>query len=401
MAARHGQGEVIGLADGLRDWYGADFATVNRLLAADERTLSPSESAARAQACRQVLSLFWRLREPTRELVHRPDLLQSKIGRYLRVLCRSGIISRQLRDAALRASARPRLFAARQTAARFTANKGPNAIRVALLPLLGIDNTYALDRLDLTVRTTLDARVQKSVSAFLDGLSNTAAVQAGGLDQFQLLDRGNPRSVIYSVTLYERGQGANLLRVRTDNYNQPLDINQGTRLQLGSTAKLRTLINYLQIIEQLHDRYAALSPAALQSVTVLPGDNLTRWALDYLAAANDRSLQPMLEAALARKYSGNPGEAFFTAGGLHSFANFEHSEDNRIFTVAEGFQNSVNLVFIRLMRDIEHYYMYRVPGASPSVLADPDDPARKRYLDRFADFEGRTFLGRFYAKYDG
>ena len=42
-----------------------------------------------------------------------------------------------------------------------------------------------------------------------------------------------------------------------------------------------------------------------------------------------------------------------------------------------------------------------MPGATPAILSNPDDPARKRYLDRFADFEGRTFLGRFYQKYAG
>ena len=113
----------------------------------------------------------------------------------------------------------------------------------------------------------------------------------------------------------------------------------------------------------MHDAYAEMQPAALKSVTIAPGDNITRWALDYLSTTNDRSLKPMLEAALARKYSGNPGESFFTAGGLHHFENFEPAEDGQMFTVAEGFQHSVNLVFIRLMRDIEHYYMYRVPGA--------------------------------------
>ena len=56
----------------------------------------------------------------------------------------------------------------------------------------------------------------------------------------------------YAFTLYERGNGHNLLRVQTDNFNQPLSINDGTGLQLGSTAKLRTLINYLEIIQQLH-----------------------------------------------------------------------------------------------------------------------------------------------------
>ncbi len=82
----------------------------------------------------------------------------------------------------------------------------------------------------------------------------------------------------------------------------------------------------------------------------------------------------MLEAALQRKYSGNPGEAFYTGGGVHVFANFEKSEDYQNFTVAGGFQNSVNLVFIRLMRDIVNYYRFRVAGAAPAVLDDWNDP---------------------------
>ena len=110
----------------------------------------------------------------------------------------------------------------------------------------------------------------------------------------------------------------------------------------------------------------------------------------------------MLEAALDRKYSGNPGEAFFTAGGLHHFENFEPSEDSQNFTVAQGFQHSVNLVFIRLMRDIERYYMYRVPGADPRRTERSESAGLvKRYLDRFADFEGGTFLRRFFKKYEG
>ena len=45
-------------------------------------------------------------------------------------------------------------------------------------------------------------------------------------------------------------------------------------------------------------------------------------------------------------------EAFFTAGGLHTFANFEREEDFRKYAVGDGFEHSVNLVFIRLMRDV-------------------------------------------------
>jgi membrane peptidoglycan carboxypeptidase len=55
-------------------------------------------------------------------------------------------------------------------------------------------------------------------------------------------------SRVYSFTLYEHSSGVNLLRVQADNLNQPLNINPGTKLELGSTPKLRTLITYLEII---------------------------------------------------------------------------------------------------------------------------------------------------------
>ena len=162
---------------------------------------------------------------------------------------------------------------------------------------------------------------------------------------------------------------------------------------------MRTIVHYLQIVASLHDEYATMRPEQLKTAPVIPGDVLTAWAISYLSSAQDKSLEPMLEAALQRTYSGNPDVPFFTGGGLHTFANFEASEDIEVFTVSDAFQRSVNLAFIRLLRDIEHYYRYRVPGASPKVLDDPDDPARMRYLARFADMEGREFEKRFYEKY--
>ncbi len=205
--------------------------------------------------------------------------------------------------------------------------------------------------------------------------------------------------MVYSVTLYERALGANLLRVQTDNLNQPLNINQDTRLELGSTAKLRTLINYLEIVSELHQQYAGQSAAELRKVNIFPEDYLTQWAVQYLATAPNRNLEPMLQAALQRKYSGSNGESFFTGGGLHHFDNFETWENGSNMTVSLAFQNSVNLVFIRVMRDIVNYYRFRVPGASPEVLDNWDDPARQNYLARFADEEGRLYESRFYQKY--
>jgi membrane peptidoglycan carboxypeptidase len=399
LAATPAQGEVIGLGDGLKAWYGADFDRVNKLLSADESRLDSRSSMERARAYREVLSLFLALRAPGWYLVHHPDLLRVQTDRYLRALAASGTISPGLRDLALRSSVTPRPGSIEEGNTNFVSNKAPDAIRSALLSLLGLDNAYALDRLDLNVKTTLDKKAQDSATEFIESLSDPSKVAAANLNQFQLLDSGNPGSVIYSFTLYEQTGGLNQLRLQTDNLDQPLDINQGTRLQLGSTAKLRTLIHYLEIVAALHDKYATMPPAKLKTVPVYQGDVLSAWALSYLSTAKDRTLEPMLEAALQRTYSGSPGEAFFTGGGLHTFGNFESSENYESFTVSSAFQHSVNLAFIRLLRDIEHYHRYLVPGASPNVLADPNDPARARYLARFADVEGREFLRRFYEKY--
>jgi membrane peptidoglycan carboxypeptidase len=217
----------------------------------------------------------------------------------------------------------------------------------------------------------------------------------------QLLGDGDPSKVTWSFVLYEHTQGRNLLRVHADSLNQPFDINAGAKLQLGSTAKLRTLVTYLDIVEDLHNRFAALPPRELLKQAAAAQDPLTAWAAGYMAHARDRGLQPMLDAAMERHYSGSPG-SFFTGGGVQSFGNFEDSENFQSPTVTEAFAHSVNLAFIRLLQDITAYYG-NAGGARklPEILSNPDDPEREAYLRRFADEDGRRFLTRFYKDFHG
>ncbi len=397
LAALPNQGEVTGQGDGLWAWYGADFATVNRLLQAPPQSLGTKGQKQQALAYRETLSMFLAMRAPYYYLLQNPKGLSSQTARYLRALRTGGIISSQLYDLAMkqRTPLHPQIRG-RETGA-FVANKVPDLVRAQLLRLLGVNDVETLDHLDLTVRTTIDSKVENKVTVFLRKLTNPAKMQ--GLQQYQLLDQGDPRSVIYAITLYERERGANVLQVQADNYDEPLSINNGTKLQLGSTAKLRTLVEYLQIVERLHKQYAALSAEQLKEVSVQPPDSLTQWAIQYLSSARSRNLEPMLEAALDRQYSASPEEGFFTAGGLHYFSNFEPSDNQRILTVSDAFQQSVNLVFIRLMRDIERYYIF-APGAAGSP-EDMGPQLRQSYLSRFADGEGKLFLGRFYEQFRG
>ena len=398
LAAAPGHGEVTGLGDGLEAWYDSDFGAVNRLLKTPADDLDLAQRSQQARAYRQVISLLLAARAPFRYLLLQPDALAEETNRYLRALCRAGVISTELRDFALRERLVVRATPPAATP-DFVDHKARDLVRGRLLPLLGLDKTYALDRLDLSVRTTIDATAQQNVTQYLRRLTDPS--QVAKLRQHRLLAQSDPRSVIYSFTLYERGPGLNLLRVQADNYDQPLNINEGTKLELGSTAKLRTLINYLQIIEQLHGEYAHASAQQLAAAARIRDDPLMAWAAGYLFTARDNGLQPMLEAALDRRYSASPAEGFFTAGGLHHFRNFESSDNSRIVTVREAFERSVNLVFIRLMRDIERYYLSRTLQQAPGVLSDHGNPARRQYLARFADQEGRVFLSQFYRRYAG
>ncbi|HKQ60126.1 MAG TPA: transglycosylase domain-containing protein [Candidatus Polarisedimenticolaceae bacterium] len=399
LAAVSDFGEVHGLGDGLWAWYGAAFADVNARLERAER--NGEYDGATALAYRQVLSLFVAHRGPSVYLVSHRDALTKLTDAHLRLLAEAGLISPRLCELALAAKLQFRERAPLPERSDFAGQKAANAIRTRLAPLLGVERVYDLDRLDLEVTSTLDAQVQREATAILRRLRQPEFAAAAGLRGPHLLERGDPAKVVYSLTLYERGPDSNQLRVQADNFDQPLDVNEGVKLELGSTAKLRTLVLYLQVVEGLHRQYAALPAARLRSMPVAPADRLTRWALDYLASTDERSLPQMLDAALERRYSASPAESFFTGGGRHVFANFDREDNSRVVTAREAFERSINLPFIRMMRDIVQYYVVRVAGSSAQVLEDGRDPLRRVLLSRFADREGQTFLRRFYRQHHG
>ena len=101
-----------------------------------------------------------------------------------------------------------------------------------------------------------------------------------------------------------------------------------------------------------------------------------------------------------RRYSANPGERFFTGGGVHTFVNFDDKDNGSIPTVTEALRSSINLPFIRMMRDIAQYYVAEgAEDAGGTLLTDSNNPARQAYLEQFADKEGSHFLNRFYTDY--
>lgn len=392
-APRHG--EVHGLGDGLWVWFGTDLARARALLTPAQGLAA--DPAERAQVLRQVVALMVAHRRPSWYLAEGRDDLNQITDAYLRLLATEGIIDTGWRDAALRQRLVFRDMVRQPPKLPASPGKGTTAARGRVAGWLGT-SLYDLDRFDARLDSTLNAGLQDAVGAYLGRLGDPEFARSQGLIGERLLQPGTLGAVRYSFTLLERTPEGNEVRVQTDTTNQPLDINEGSKLELGSTAKLRVLATYLELVAELHARLAPQDPKTLGRIAFDRQDSLTRWAVQHLSTHPDRSLDAMLEAALERRFSADPGERFFTGGGLHSFNNFNADDNGRTPTVREAMQASINLPFVRLMREVVRHTMYQVPGSTARLLEDGEDPRRSAYLARFADREGQTFLRRFWRK---
>ncbi len=388
-------GEVNGIGDGLWAWYGLDFAEINRTL-----SRKPARrDAAYASALKHALSLIVAERRPSYYLAANRKALDALTDDHLDLLANAGLIPRELANRAKKVKLRDPQQRVEPPAPRFVDHKAASALRIQVAALLGEPRLYDLDRLDLQVSTTINQPMQKIVSSYLQSLATPEAAAASGLIGHRLLQPQNPLGeVIYSFTLYEKTAHGSSLRIQADNLNQPFDINSQARLDLGSTAKLRTLVTYLEIIARQYSAFRTLDAAVLREKARPQRDVLSQWVAASLLHQPEIKLDTLLETAMNRSYSATP-ETFFTGGGLHNFANFDSRDNDRSMDVWEATKNSVNLVYIRIMRDIVRHYASASPGAAARILEDASNPLRETYLLRFVDQEGRVFINRFYQRH--
>lgn len=396
LSAVPGHGEVHGMAEGLRVWYGADFNKANERLASTDT--DPKAMAEKGLALREMLSLMIAQRRPSHYLTKGRDELADLTDSHIRLLAQNFVIDAPFAAAALASKVTYRDWQTQPTIQPIETNKGISVARSRLGGLLNRP-LYDLDRLDLSATSTLQGELQTQVTEYLKHLADPAFATQIGLMGERLLTPTSTTQVRYSFTLFELTPDGSRVRVQTDSTDQPFDINEGSKLELGSTAKMRVLTTYLQIIAELHDKYSEMTVPELKKVDVPDQDRLSRWAVDYLIENKDHNLSAMLSAALDRKYSASPGEAFFTGGGLHTFVNFRKEDNGRIPTLRDALRESINLPFIRLMRDLVRYTTYSSPNNSAALLGDDRDPRRQEYLAEFADREGTSFLLKFWKRY--
>ena len=395
LAAAPGYGELYGLGDGLYAWFGLSLDDVRAALATQEAT------PEKVRAFKHALALIIAVRAPSTYLVDARAQLDRKVNEYTDLLTKSGVIDAELAHAV---KATPITFlrhAPVTPPVSFVQQKAPNAVRTTLLRLLDVGSFYDLDRLHLKVSSPIDVPMEGEVSQLFQEMADPKFVAANGLKGEHLLRTGDPRKLIYSLMLFERTPEGNVLRVHADNLDRPFDINDGVKMELGSTAKLRTLAHYLEIVAGLYHELAPLDTKTLAAQAHAAGDPITKWAAETLQHEHRLDLDGFLQRALERRYSASPYEGFFTGGGMHSFGNFDRNDNGRTLTVHDGLQRSVNLVFIRLMRDLVRYHEARLPYDTAAVLDDPDNPQRRRMLDAIAADEGEHFLYQAYRAYHG
>jgi membrane peptidoglycan carboxypeptidase len=395
LASAAGYGEVYGFGEGIWAWFGEDIKNISNILKKKEN------SPERADAFKKVMALFSSVKAPSFYLIKDREALMGRVDYFTDMLLKEKEIDSEFHGMLKAASVNFRSGRISLPQPSFAERKAPNTIRHYLLKTLDLPDFYDLDRLDVTIHSTLDADMQKQATLMLKQLTDTRYVESAGLTRDRMLKHGDPKNLIYSFLLYEKTPSGNALRVQADNLDKPFDINEGVKLDLGSTAKLRTLAHYLQMISDTYKEMSAQSPEALNSDPLFSKDPISRWMKQKLIERPDVTLEEMLNAALERKFSANPKEVFFTGGGEHTFANFNKADNNLTMPVSEGIRDSVNLVFIRLMREIVNYHTARLGFDTKAVLEDMNHPMRKDLLKQVTDKESLSFLSQFTSEYRG
>ncbi len=392
LAAAPGYGEIHGLGEGLYAWFGMRLPNV--VAALNE----PENSPAKTRAFKQALTLLISVRAPSVLLVEERESLEEKVSQFIRLMVRAGIIdwefATQLQDTTIKFL--PAAPMAPQASS--VKNKAANAIRISMMESLGVNNLYDLNRLHLQVESTIDVPLQKRVTDFLNSLTDPKIARALGLHGERLLEDSDPAKLIYSFLLVEATPNGNQVRVQADNLNAPFDFNKSVKLELGSTAKLRAVTHYLEIIAELHQELNGLDRKQLAERAQTAPDPLTRWAAETLMSGSIE-LQPFLDKAMERRYSASPYEAFFTGGGVLHVENFDRIDNKKILELREAFRNSVNLVFIRLMRDVVAYHRAHLAYDAADVLDNPANLLRQKMLQEIAEDESRSVLRRAYQNY--
>jgi membrane peptidoglycan carboxypeptidase len=401
-----GFGEVIGMPDGLAVWFDTNIDDFNKIMHMSEADLSNAQWDLKAQYYRQTLALIMAVQRPTVYLRKDKTILDGRIDRYLPSFERAGIISPELKERALTmrldwaGKINPDLLSVEP-------EKSINLVRSNLLEELRLQSVHDFDRMDIDAESTIDYRATQRVNTVLHDLADPLTVHGQSVVGTRMVKPESAGDIQYTFTLYENVGDMNYLRVQTDNREDEFNLNEDSMLELGSTAKFRTIITYLENTLEVFRTYKNSLSVDLPQLSArqMDEDGITTWVLDYLQSdvidvGRDETL--MLNAAMDRVYSARNNASFYTGGGRHRFDNFMRRDNWREVSVREALEDSINLPFIRMMEDIVHYTIYnKLEGVDLAVYDEFDHLDREKYLDRFILHDAVGHFTKIYKRYKG
>ena len=411
-------GELMGFGAAYYAWFGYTIDELNEQLKGKDRQV-------RSQAYKNICSLIVSIRRPS-ELLLAPEA----VARQANVLL-SRLKKKQLINSALYVKARAmkpewqpqknhhlKLDYALHREASSARNQYTQLIRHAVARKSGKAeskkiNLQTVDKMPVAIEMTTDSQLEKDIRGILDDMYT-------GVAQKSPFVQGRQKGLLHSLSLDELKQiqyGVIVLEIdeerhwkilaNTDTQSKVVynPAKQG-RFQWGSTAKLRVLVNYLMII---HDEALLLQQELIQSAFKDSGKpfkqldllkeyrkssvTIKRLLASYLKKYPQATMEQILAWAMSRRFSANPGSKFLTGESWHQFHNYQKSDDRKNPNLWQMTTESINLSFVRLMRDVVDYYIDQSGYDKIAILTDKKNSVRKKIIDNAVKQEEAVYLG--------
>lgn len=375
LGAASGYGEVLGYGEAMRVFYQVDLSHEKELLRSIDT--SSSYSTEQLQAIDRALQVVISARNPN--YLSNPTILVGLKNKYINILVQEKILKSEA--LALVSTFQSKIPFASETK-NFVDAKAQDLVRKRASSLLGVSYPE-LDKLDLTVKSTFRLDIQDVVTSFFEQLKDESFIAANNLRVDHLLDQTTANKVTYSFVLYELENGQSKMRASYDNFNKPFNFNDSGKMELGSTAKLRVLVSYLEAVAQAfkEKQEGKLKPYY---------DPIS----EFVQASRASSLKEILASAMLRQFSANPHQTFFTGGGIHKFQNYNKDDNGRIVSLHDAFIKSINLPFVRALQETVRFHIHR--NEAFQKLSAGDEATKRQLLLQFVDKESKLFLNKFF-----
>ena len=416
-------GELFGFGASYYAWFGYTIDGLNE-------QLKSKDSQVRSQAYKNICSLIVSIRRPS-ELLRSPDRVDKQANLLLSRLNKKKLLNSALyvKSRTMKPAWNPQrnhryqLDYALHREASSARNQYTQLIRRAVAEKSGRAeskkiNLQTVDAMSVAIEMTTDAQLEKDIRGVLDDMYTETAQKTPFV-------QGRQKGLLYGLNLEELKNiqyGAIVLEIDEDRHwkilaNTDTQSNvvynpakQG-RFQWGSTAKLRVLVNYLTII---HDEALLLQSAYKESKELSKKTSkeqaskdsyhiklkeygnssvtIKRLLASYIKKYPDATMKQILAWSMSRRISANPDRKFLTGESWHQFHNYQKSDDQKNPNIWQMTTDSINLSFVRLMRDVVDYYIEQSGYNKIAILTDKNNPVRKKIIDDAVKKEEMFYL---------